>query len=125
MKISSLWSPFMRTSKEPLMRYSKNYMSNSFVNVRCNMKKAKRQIKQLASDFRRLSDKKPNDTLNTFKLELVNSAIAEINSLLQGELPISGFEQFDEAELPNNSDVLLVLSLYEAELNSNEYDNLS
>ncbi len=88
------------------------------------MKKAKRQIKQLASDFRRLSDKKPNDTLNSFKLELVNSAIAEINSLLQGELPIAGFEQFDDAELPNNSDVLLVLSLYEAELNSNEYDHI-
>lgn len=46
------------------------------------MKKAKRQIRQLAADFRRLSDKKPNDQLNTFKLELVNSAIEEINNIL-------------------------------------------
>lgn len=90
-----------------------------------NMKKAKRQIKQLASDFRRLSDKKPNDQLNSFKLELVNSAIEEINNLLQGELPITGFEQFNEDVLPTNSDVLLVLSLYEAELNSSDYDLLS
>lgn len=90
-----------------------------------NMKKAKRQIKQLASDFRRLSDKKPNDQLNSFKLELVNSAIEEINNLLQGELPITGFEQFDADVLPTNSDVLLVLSLYEAELNSSDYDLLS
>lgn len=90
-----------------------------------NMKKAKRQIKQLASDFRRLSDKKPNDQLNSFKLELVNSAIEEINNLLQGGLPITGFEQFDEDVLPTNSDVLLVLSLYEAELNSSDYDLLS
>jgi len=89
-----------------------------------NMKKAKRQIKQLTSDFRRLSDKKPNDQLNSFKLELVNSAIEEINNLLQGELPITGFEQFDEDVLPTNSDVLLVLSLYEAELNSSDYDLL-
>lgn len=89
-----------------------------------NMKKAKRQIRQLASDFRRLSDKRPNDTVNLFKLGLVNSAIAEINELLHGELLISGFEQFDEAELPNNSDVMLVLSLYEAELNSSDYDNI-
>ncbi len=88
------------------------------------MKKAKRQIKQLASDFRRLSDKKPNDQLNTFKLDLVNSAIEEINNILQGELPIAGFEQFDDAILPTNSDVLLVLSLYEAELNSSDYDYL-
>lgn len=68
-----------------------------------NMKKAKRQIKQLASDFRRLSDKKPNDQLNSFKLELVNSAIEEINNLLQGELPITGFEQFDADVLPTLS----------------------
>ena len=86
------------------------------------MGKAKRQIKQLTQEFRRLSDKKPNDTLNSFKLELVNSVISEINNLLNGELPIENFENFDEAVLPNNSDVLLVLSLYEAELNSNEYD---
>ena len=33
-----------------------------------NMKKAKRQIKQLASDFRRLSDRNPNDQRNSFKL---------------------------------------------------------
>lgn len=107
------------------MRYSKKFMLNLFANAPCKYEKAKRQIKQLASDFRRLSDKKPNDQLNSFKLELVNSAIEEINNLLQGELPITGFEQFDEDVLPTNSDVLLVLSLYEAELNSSDYDLLS
>lgn len=88
------------------------------------MKKAKRQIHQLTLEFRRLSDKRPNDVVNQFKLELVNAAIDNVNSIIQGECLLTDFDQFNTDLMPVNSDVLLVLSLYDAELNSSEYDHL-
>lgn len=73
------------------------------------------KLNTLVYEFRRLSDKKPNDTINEFKLGIVNKLLAEANTELEASgtrLPISNFTQFDEATLPSNSDVLLVLTLY-------------
>lgn len=87
------------------------------------MKRAKQQIKQLTSEFRRLSDKKPNDTVNLFKLQLVNAVLSTVNDNIVDNLPVPNFDLFDEDVMPSNSDVLLVLSLYETELNNYRYDN--
>lgn len=85
------------------------------------MYRAKKQINQLTHEFRRLSDKKPNDVVNQFKLGLVNSILEFINQNLSGSLPIPNFERFDESEMPTNSDVLLVLSLYNEELLNKDF----
>ena len=73
------------------------------------------KLNTLAYEFRKLSDKRPNDTVNEFKLDIVNKLLAEANNELESlvaQLPISDFTQFDGAVLPSNSDVLLVLTLY-------------
>lgn len=76
----------------------------------------KSKLNTIVYEFRRLSDKKPNDTVNEFKLNIVNKLLTEANNELEelgSRPPISGFTQFDENVLPSNSDVLLVLTLYQ------------
>lgn len=74
------------------------------------------KLNTLVYEFSRLSEKRPNDAVNEFKLDIVNKTLAEANNYLislNEKLPISDFEQFDETKLPSNSDVLLVLALYQ------------
>lgn len=66
----------------------------------------------LTYEFRRLSEKKPNETVNEFKLNIVNNILAEANKEL-GRTPIEGFSQFDSESLPTNSDILFILALYQ------------
>lgn len=66
----------------------------------------------LTFEFRRLSDKKPNEAVNEFKLNIVNKILAEANKEL-GSTPIDGFSQFNIDAMPTNSDVLFVLALYQ------------
>lgn len=70
----------------------------------------KSKLNTIVYEFRRLSDKKPNDTVNEFKLNIVNKLLAEANNELEAlgsRTHISGFTQFEENALPSNSDVLL------------------
>lgn len=69
-------------------------------------------IRTLRNEFRELSSKKPNDQVNPFKLKYVNQSIKEANELLKDGKPYSEFESFEEENLPTNSDVLMMLSLY-------------
>lgn len=66
----------------------------------------------LTYEFRRLPEKKPNETVNEFKLNIVNNILAEANKEL-GRTPIVGFSQFDSEFMPTNSDILFVLALYQ------------
>lgn len=70
------------------------------------------QIRTLKFEFLTLSSKKPNDTVNQFKLKYVNLSLKAANDLLKEEKPYEDFETFEEDNLPTNSDVLMMLSLY-------------
>lgn len=59
-----------------------------------------------------LSAKKPNETVNEFKLKLINKLLAQINELIDNFKPEDDFDSFDLETLPTNSDVLMVLNLY-------------
>ena len=69
-------------------------------------------IRTLRFEFREWSSKKPNDQVNKFKLKYVNQAIEAANELLKDGKPYADFEKFNEEDLPTNSDVLMMLSLY-------------
>ena len=69
-------------------------------------------IQTLRFEFRELSSKKPNDQVNTFKLKYVNQAIKDANELLKDNKPYKDFVEFKEEDLPTNSDVLMILSIY-------------
>ena len=79
--------------------------------------RARKHIDVLHEEIRELSKKKPDDPLNKFKLSLVNELLGVANDLLPPEeRPFSSFVNFDEVNLPTNSDVVVVLSQYQSAL---------
>jgi len=60
-----------------------------------------------------LSKKNPNDAVNKFKLKFVNKLIGESNEYLSDKYrPFEDFDCFDEDDIPQNSDVVFILSQY-------------
>ncbi len=71
------------------------------------------RIRGFYEELQTLTRKSPNDTVNKFKLGLVNPVVAKANSFLPTwALPFPGFEGFDVDTLPSNSDVVVVLAQY-------------
>lgn len=75
-------------------------------------KKVLEQMRTLLHEFRILSGKKPNEPINVFKLKYVNKTLEAANDVLGDDKPYDDFEKFSEEDLPTNSDVLMILSLY-------------
>lgn len=75
-------------------------------------KKVLEQMRTLLHEFRILSGKKPNDPINVFKLKYINKTLDAANDVLGDDKPYDDFENFSEEDLPTNSDVLMILSLY-------------
>lgn len=46
------------------------------------------------------------------KLKYVNKTLEAANDVLGDDKPYDDFEKFSEEDLPTNSDVLMILSLY-------------
>ena len=60
-----------------------------------------------------LSKKNPNDAINKFKLKFINQLLINSNSFLQGEFkPFEDFDNFDEDDIPQNGDVVFIISQY-------------
>ena len=83
------------------------------------------QLQGLHSEISQLAKKSPNDGLNKFKLKLVNKVISKGNELLQGRYrPFDDFEQFEEDNLPTNSDVTLIIAQYMEQTERYRSDNV-
>ena len=75
--------------------------------------KVQSQVQQMFNEISTLSKKSPDGPINKFKLKFINEKLRESNSFLTGaHKPFADFENFDDANLPTNSDVVLVLSQY-------------
>ncbi|MGG7578552.1 hypothetical protein [Rhizobium sp. Nf11,1] len=84
------------------------------------------QLEGLHTEISQLARKAPNDGLNKFKLNLVNKVIANGNRLLQGRYrPFDDFEQFDEDNLPTNSDVTMIIAQYMEQTERFRSDNVT
>ncbi|EON14735.1 hypothetical protein C266_06444 [Pandoraea sp. SD6-2] len=60
-----------------------------------------------------LSKKSPNDAVNKFKLKFINRQLSESNEFLTERYrPFDDFEIFSEDDVPQNSDVVFILSQY-------------
>ena len=71
------------------------------------------QIEALHSEIGLLSRKNPNDGVSKFKLQFINRALREANSILTDkQKPFADFRGFDEASIPTTSDVTLILAQY-------------
>ena len=71
------------------------------------------QLLSIYEEISLLSKKNPNDAVNKFKLKFVNVLLLQSNDYL-GEMykPFDDFISFDEDDIPQNSDVVFILSQY-------------
>lgn len=70
-------------------------------------------LEALNEELAALAKKTPDSPLNRFKTQIVNERLRVANTFLTGiHKPFESFKEFDEAELPTASDVVVVLSQY-------------
>jgi len=75
--------------------------------------KVQSQFEGLLDEVTALARKSPNDGVNKFKLKFINEILSSGNKILgKAYKPLDTFEQFDEDDLPSNSDVTFILSQY-------------
>ena len=72
----------------------------------------------MTREFRELSKKKPDGVLNRSKVTMVNRLLKDVLTIVEGEPSRPYLDLLDEEALPQYSDVLLVLSQFEAAMKS-------
>ena len=83
------------------------------------------QLKGAHAEISVLAKKSPADSLNTFKLTLINNVIKASNEVLGAKYkPFDHFDQFEADDLPSNSDVAMVLAQYMEESERYRSDNV-
>jgi hypothetical protein len=71
------------------------------------------QLQSTYDEISLLSKKSPNDAVNKFKLKFINTLLKQANEFLgQKYKPFDYFMEFNEDDVPQNSDVAFILSQY-------------
>lgn len=70
------------------------------------------QLRTFAEDIEKFAKKKPDESLNEFKISFVNEVIAKINNLIGEYKPFKDFTLFEKENIPSYSDVLIILNQY-------------
>lgn len=84
------------------------------------------QLQAAHAEITILSKKAPADSLNSFKLKMINKVINESNKVLGDKYkPFEEFDKFEEDDLPSNSDVTMVLAQYIEEAERYRSDNVT
>lgn len=83
------------------------------------------QIQGAHKEISILAKKSPADSLNAFKLTLINNVIKASNEVLgENYKPFGHFDQFESDDLPSNSDVTMILAQYMEEAERYRSDNV-
>jgi hypothetical protein len=83
------------------------------------------QLKGAHGEISILAKKSPADSLNVFKLTLINDVIKTSNEVLGEKYkPFEHFDQFETDDFPSNSDVTMILSQYMEEAERYRSDNV-
>ncbi len=80
-------------------------------------------IKSMRDEIKVLSSKKQDGVLNNLKIKIINRLIDPARELLAKEPTLEYLERLDEDLLPQNSDVVLILSQYIEALNQYQLKN--
>lgn len=91
-----------------------------------NFLKLQPQLKSAYDEISLLSKKKPAESVNKFKLKFINSILSGSNDILGKKYkPFPDeFNLFDDDDMPNNSDVVFILSHYLTSLEKLRCDNI-
>lgn len=88
--------------------------------------KVQAQLEGLYNEIGVLSRKSPNDAINKFKLKFFNQVLVSANVFLVGSYkPFDGFEIFEDADLPSNSDATMIFEQYLNCLEKLRADNIT
>lgn len=71
-------------------------------------------LKSLHDEMRELSKKKPDGILNSLKIMMINRVLAQIKDVVGAESTNEYLDMLDEANMPQNSDAVLILGQYQA-----------
>jgi hypothetical protein len=71
-------------------------------------------LNAMHTEFRDLSKKQPDGAVNKRKMSAANRLLGRCREVLDGELSLEFLDALDEDDVPQNSDVVLLLSQYVA-----------
>ena len=71
-------------------------------------------LSALHSEIQELAKKKHDATLNAQKVKMINRLLTDIQAILEGELQAKYLDLVNDEDLPQYSDVVLILSQYVA-----------
>lgn len=75
-------------------------------------------LQSMYDEFKELSKKKPEAALGKGKVKIVNRLLERVCDVLAGEASMDFLDMLDEDDIPQNSDVVLMLSQYVAAMNA-------
>lgn len=75
-------------------------------------------LRAMYSEFQELSKKKPDGQVGPTKVKMVNRLLEGIHKILESELNYEYLDTLDEDSLPQNSDVVLILSQTKAAMDA-------
>jgi hypothetical protein len=71
-------------------------------------------LEAMHAEFKELSKKKPEAVLSNSKVKIVNRLLESCRKVLDSEASLDYLDLIDEDDIPQNSDVVLMLSQYVA-----------
>lgn len=75
-------------------------------------------IKSMYSEFKEISKKKPESVVSKNKIKIVNRLLERLRVILADEDTIEFLDILDEDDVPQASDVTLIISQYVASINA-------
>lgn len=107
---------------EELAHHRDEYMNKEDIE---NFEKLHSQLLGTYEEISLLSKKNPNDAMNKFKLKFINQLLVLSNNFLKERYkPFDDFNSFDEDEIPQNGDVVFIISQYLKCLESYKLDHV-
>ncbi len=73
-------------------------------------------LNSIYTEMKEFSKKKPDEPLNSFKVNNVNRVLKQLKELLSEEPTIGFLDLLDNETLPTNSDAILVIGQFEASM---------
>ena len=74
-------------------------------------------LEAMYNEFKELSKKKHDGVINKTKIKVVNRLLVKCKVVLKDEISIDYLDIIDEDEVQQNSDIVLMLSQYNAAMN--------
>jgi hypothetical protein len=75
-------------------------------------------LKAMYEEFKELSKKKPDSSVSKSKIKIVNRLLEKVRKILVDEESIEFLDLLDEDDVPQASDVTLILSQYVAAMDA-------